>query len=250
MRLRDKVAIVTGGGRGIGKAYCLRLAEEGAKVVVTDIIDVSGTVKEIESKGGTAIGMKVDVSSEQDTQRMAGETIAKYGHIDILVNNAAIFYGLEDAPFEQIDVETWDRVMAVNVRGSWLCAKAVVPQMKKQGKGKIINISSSTAWHGRPGIMHYVTSKGAVIAMTHQMAVELGRYNICVNTVAPGSTVSEATLLKRTDEEAGKLAQVRQEIKRAIYPQDITGTIAFLASDDADMITGQTLLVDGGMVKH
>ncbi len=250
MRLKDKVAIITGGGRGIGKAYCLRLADEGAKVVVADIIDVSGTVKEIEDKSGTAIGMKVDVSSEQDTQRMAEETIAKFGQINILVNNAAIFYGLEDKPFEEIDVETWDRVMAVNIRGSWLCAKAVVPQMKKQGKGKIINISSSTAWHGRPGIMHYVTSKGAVIAMNHQMAVELGKHNICVNAVAPGSTLSEATLLKRTAEDAEKLAQARQELKRTIYPQDITGTVAFLASDDADMITGQTILVDGGMVKR
>ncbi len=248
--LKGKVAIVTGGGRGIGKAFCLRLAEEGVKVVVADIIDTAGTVKEIEDKGGAAIGLHVDVSSEEDTKRMAAETLAKFGQIDILVNNAAVFYGLKDIPFEEITVEMWDKQMAVQPKGSWLCAKAVAPQMKKQGKGKIINIASDTVFIGRPQKMQYITSKGAVISMTYVMAEELGKYNICVNSVCPGSTLSEAMLLTRTAEEADKLAGARQCIKRAIYPEDIAGTVAFLASDDADMITGQTIAVDGGMAKH
>lgn len=249
-RLEGRVAIVTGGGRGIGKAFCLRLAQEGAKVVVADIIDTAGTVKEIEDKGGAAIGLKVDVSKEEDTKRMAEETIARFGRIDILVNNAAVFYGLKDTSFEDITVEMWDKQMAVQPKGSWLCAKAVVPQMKQQGKGKIINIASDTVFIGRPPMMQYITSKGAVISMTYVMAEELGKYNICVNSIAPGSTLSEAILLRRPAEEAEKLASTRQCIKRAIYPEDITGTLVFLASDDADMITGQTIAVDGGMAKH
>lgn len=250
MRLEGKVAIVTGAGRGLGKAYSLRLAQEGAKVVATDIIDTAGTVQEIVSQDGTAIGLNVDVTSVQDTLRMAEETVAKFGRIDVLVNNAGVLYGLQRLPFEDIDPQLWDKVMAVNVKGIWLCARAVVPQMKKQGKGKIINISSNTAFRGSSILMHYVASKGAVISMTYAMAIELGDYNICVNSVAPGFTVSEAVLLLRPLEQAVRTAQATQEIKRPLYPDDLTGTIAFLASDDADMVTGQTIVVDGGAVKH
>ncbi len=250
MRLEGKVAIVTGGGRGLGKAYCLRLAREGAKVAVVDVIDTSGTVREIEGHGSTAIGLNVDVSSERDTLRMAEETISRFGRIDILVNNAAILYGLERTPLEDIDPDFWDKVMAVNVKGCWLCARAVVPQMKKQGNGKIINIASVVAFQGRPGLMHYVVSKGAVISITYSMAAELGDYNICVNSVAPGYIQSEASLLLHPMEQAEETAKTRQDIKRILYPDDLTGTIAFLASDDADAITGQTIVVDAGMVKH
>lgn len=250
LRLEDKVAIVTGAGRGLGKAYSLRLAREGAKVVAVDIIDTASTVKEIEEQGGTAIGLNVDVTDEQGTLRMAEETIAKFGRIDILVNNAGILYGLESVPFEEIDLERWDKVMAVNVKGSLLCARAVAPQMKKQGKGKIINISSVSALLGAHGVMHYVTSKGAVISMTYAMAIELGDYNICVNSVAPGFTLTEASLSIKTKEELERRAKATQTIKRPGYPEDIVGTIAFLASDDSDMISGQTIVVDGGWVKH
>lgn len=250
MRLEGKVAIVTGGGRGIGKAYCLRLAQEGAKVAVVDIIDTSGTVREIEEHGGNAISLNTDVSSEQDTLRMAEETIARFGRIDILVNNAAVFYGLERTPFEQIDPGLWDKVMAVNVKGCWFCARAVVPQMKKQGKGKIINIASIIVFMDTPGMMHYSVSKAAVIGMTYAMANELGPYDICVNAVGPGFVLSEAGKMRWTEEEAQKRAQSRQAIKRVEYPEDITGTIVFLASDDADMVTGQMILVDGGTIKH
>jgi NAD(P)-dependent dehydrogenase (short-subunit alcohol dehydrogenase family) len=250
MRLEGKVAIVTGAGRGLGKAYCLRLAQEGAKVVATDIIDTAGTVQEIESQDGTAIGLNVDVTSAQDTLRMAEETVAKFGRIDVLVNNAGALYGLQRMTFEDIDPQLWDKVMAVNVKGVWLCASAVVPQMKKQGKGKIINISSVSAFRGASRLMHYVASKGAVISMTYAMAVELGDYNICVNSVAPGFTITEASFFVRSLEQAVKTAQAKQDLKRPLHPEDLTGTIAFLASDDADMITGQTIIVDGGEVKH
>ncbi len=250
MRLEGKVAIVTGGGRGIGKAYCLRLAQEGAKVAAVDIIDTSGTVREIEEHGGNAISINADVSSEQDTLRMAEETIAKFGRIDILVNNAAVLSGLERTPFEQIDPGLWNKVMAVNVNGCWYCARAVVPQMKKQGKGKIINIASIVVFLDTPGMMHYTVSKAAVIGMTYALANELGAYNICVNAVGPGFVRSEAGKMRWTEEESQRRAQSMQLIKRVEYPDDITGTIAFLASDDADLITGQTIFVDGGTIKH
>lgn len=251
--LEGKVAIITGAAKGIGRACAVRLAQEGAKVVAVTDRDMEGLAKTkqmIEDQGGDVLSLKVDVSKEEETLRMAEETIARFGRIDILVNNAAVFYGLEDIPLEEITVEMWDKQMAVQPKGSWLCARAVVPQMKKQGKGKILNITSNLALLGRPGIMQYVTSKGAVISMTYSMALELGEYNICVNSVGPGSTLSEATLLKRSVEEAEKLARARQCIKRIIYPEHIAAAVAFLASDDADMITAQTILVDGGMAKH
>jgi 3-oxoacyl-[acyl-carrier protein] reductase len=250
MRLEGRVAIVTGAGRGLGKAYSLRLAGEGAKVVVADIIDTADTVEEIKSQDGIAIGLNVDVSSVQDTLRMAEETVAKFGRIDILVNNAAILHGLQHTPFEDIDPQLWDKMMAVNVKGVWLCAKAVAPQMKKQRNGKIINISSIRAFMGRFGLMHYAVTRGAVISMTYTMAAELGEYNICVNTVAPGYVITEASLLLHSMEEYEETARARQNIKHVLYPEDLAGTIAFLASDDADTITGQTIVVDGGIIKH
>lgn len=251
--LEGKVAIITGAAKGIGRACAVRLAQEGVKVVAVTDRDMEGLAKTkqmIEDQGGEVLTLKIDVSKEEDTQRMAEETIARFGGIDILVNNAAVFYGLEDIPFEEITVEMWDKQMAVQPKGSWLCARVVVPQMKKQRKGKILNITSDLALLGRAGIMQYVTSKGAVISMTYCMARELGEYNICVNSVAPGSTLSEATLLKRSVEEAEKLASARQDIKQGVYPEHIAAAVAFLASDDADMITAQTICVDGGMTKH
>jgi len=173
-----------------------------------------------------------------------------------LVNNAAIFYEIDNIPFEEIAVDDWDRQMAVQPRGCWLCAKAVVPHMKRQGKGRIINVASNVAFIGRPPMMHYVTSKGAVISMTYTMAEELGPYNICVNALAPGFFLSESGIKHRGGEreeaisKTTELAKARQCIKRPIYPEDLVGTIAFLASDDADMITGQTIAVDGGQIKH
>jgi len=249
MRLEGKVAIVTGGGRGLGQLYCLRLAEEGAKVVAADIIEVTDTIKQIEDKGGTAMGLKVDVSSEEDTLRMAKETVKRFGRIDVLINNAAIYYGVGLRPFYEIGVEEWDREMEVNVKGHWLCAKAVFPQMKKQGKGKIINISSSTIYSGTPGFLHYVTSKAAIIGLTRGMATEVGDYGIRVNAVAPGFTMTEASKILMPEERVLRAVQKRC-LKRPEEPEDLAGAIIFLASDESDFITGQTLVVDGGSSFH
>lgn len=249
MRLEGKVVIVTGGGRSLGQLYCLRLAEEGAKVVAADIIDVTDTIKQIEDKGGIAMGLKVDVSSEEDTLLMAEETVKRFGRIDILINNAAIYYGIGVRPFYEIGVEEWDREMAVNVKGPWLCAKAVLPQMKKQGKGKIINISSGTIYSGTPGFLHYVTSKAAIIGLTRVMAVELGEHGIRVNALAPGYTMTEASKILMTEERQMRAVQHRC-LKRPQEPEDLAGAIIFLASDESDFMTGQTLLVDGGASFH
>ena len=250
MRLEGKVAIVTGGGRGLGKAFCLKLAEEGAKIVVVDVIDTTGTVKEIEERNGSAIGLKVDVSQEEDTQRMAGETVAKFGRIDVLVNNAAIFYGLERKSFQDISTEEWDRLMAVNVKGQWLCAKAVAPEMKKQGKGKIINVASNVAFTGHVGFLHYLTSKAAILGLTRGLAGELGEHGICVNSLCPGMAMTEARRLYTTDELALERARKEQLIKRPQQPEDLVGIVAFLASDESDLMTGQTVVVDGGWILH
>lgn len=250
MRLEGKVAIVTGGGRGLGKAFCLKLAEEGAKVVVADVIDTTGTVKEIEERNGSAIGLKVDVSQEEDTQRMAKETVAKFGRIDVLVNNAAVYYGLERKSFQDISTEEWDRLMAVNVKGQWLCAKAVAPEMKKQGKGKIINVASNVAFTGHVGFLHYLTSKAAILGLTRGLAGELGEHGICVNSLCPGMAMTEARKLYTTDEQAVERARKEQLIKRPQQAEDLVGIVAFLASDESDLMTGQTLVVDGGWILH
>jgi NAD(P)-dependent dehydrogenase (short-subunit alcohol dehydrogenase family) len=251
MKLADKVAIVTGGGLGIGKAYCLGLAKEGAKVVVADI-DFNGSeavVRDIKKDHGEALAVRTDVADESSTLEMAKKTAGAFGRIDILINNASLFTALGPAKaWNELDPAEWDQVMTVNVKGPWLCAKAVFPFMKAQGKGKIINISSGVAFKGSPARLHYGVSKGAVLAFTKSLAVVLGQHNINVNTIAPGSTLSEG-VIKR---EAGTnlLAQVRAQrcIKRDIYPDDLVGAAIFLASDESDMISGQTIVVDGGIV--
>src|SRR5437870_2777192 len=178
MRLRDRVVIVTGGAKGIGRAYCLGVATEGASVVVADVADPKGTVEEVEARGAQALGAECDVSREADTQRLATETLARFGRIDVLVNNAALYGTLKRRPFMEIPVEEWDRVMAVNLRGLFLCARAVFPAMRAQGKGKIVNIASSTFFKGVPDYIHYTTSKGRVLGFTHSLARELGPFGI------------------------------------------------------------------------
>jgi NAD(P)-dependent dehydrogenase (short-subunit alcohol dehydrogenase family) len=249
MRLEDKVVIVTGGGSGIGRAYSLGVAREGARVVVADTADAQATVKAIEAGGAQALGVACDVSREEDTLRLATETIARFGRIDVLVNNAAIYGTLRRRPFMDIPVEEWDRVMAVNLRGLFLCARAVFPAMKAQGKGKIINIASSTFFRGVPNYIHYTTSKGGVVGFTRSLARELGDAGIRVNAVAPGFTLSGANEANISAEQ--KEANIRMRmLKRAEVPDDLVGTIVFLASDDSDFITGQTIAVDGGSIVH
>ncbi|MGH7332372.1 MAG: SDR family NAD(P)-dependent oxidoreductase [Candidatus Rokuibacteriota bacterium] len=249
MRLKDKVVIVTGGGLGIGRAYSLGLAAEGAHLVVADIADSQPTVKEIEAGGGQALGVVCDVSSEEDTRRLALEARQRFGRIDVLVNNAAVYGTLQRRSFMEIPVTEWDQVMAVNLRGLFLCARAVFPAMKAQGKGKIINIASSTFFKGVPNFIHYTTSKGGVVGFTRSLARELGDFGIRVTAVAPGFTLSGENEKNSSAEQ--KEANIRMRmLKRAQVPADLVGTVVFLASDDSDFITGQTIAVDGGSVVH
>lgn len=249
MRLKDRVVIVTGGARGIGRAYCLGAATEGARVVVADIADPTATVKDIEALGAQALGVVCDVSSEADTLRLATEALARFGRIDVLVNNAAVYGTLKRRPFMEIPVEEWDRVMAVNLRGLFLSARAVFPAMKARGKGKIINIASSTFFKGVPHYIHYTTSKGGVVGFTRSLARELGEFGIRVNAISPGFTLSGENEKNISEERKQDNIRMRM-LKRAQVPEDIVGTFIFLASDDSDFITGQTIVVDGGGSVH
>jgi NAD(P)-dependent dehydrogenase (short-subunit alcohol dehydrogenase family) len=247
MRLAGKVAIVTGGARHIGAAYCHTLAREGAAVVIADILDGKTVAVVIRSKGGNALALKIDVSKERDTNRMAVETVNAFGRIDILINNAAIFINIQRHPFYEISADEWDRVSAVNIKGPFLCAKAVFAQMKEQKYGKIINISSSTAYWGTPNFLHYVASKAALIGMTRSLAREVGDYGICVNAIAPGLVEHEG---QNAPQALTELQLKARSIKRLQTPEDLLGTLVFLASPDSDFMTGQTIVVDGGSIMH
>ena len=253
MRLKERVAIVTGAARGIGQAYCLALAREGAHVVAADILSCAETVAHVHQIGGEVLEVTTDVADAQSTQAMAAQTVQRFGRIDILVNNAAIYGGLKLTPFEQIPEAEWDRVMAVNVKGLWLCCKAVVPMMKQQGTGKIINISSDTIWMGVPLFLHYVASKGAVFAFTRALARELAGTRITVNAITPGYTMTEAAQSIADQETVARLRAWivdQQIVKRVEEPADLAGTVVFLASADSDFITGQTINVNGGATHH
>jgi NAD(P)-dependent dehydrogenase (short-subunit alcohol dehydrogenase family) len=251
-RLAGRTAIVTGGAKGIGRHYVRALAAEGAEVMIADIADGSELAAEIAAKHGrnATTSMMLDVSDEQQVEALVAATVERFGKIDVLVNNAALFAPLQEQNFTDIDAALWDRVMAVNVRGPFLMAKHVVPHMKARGYGKIINIGSGTAFRGIPWMLHYVTSKGAVMAFTRALSRELGEHGIRVNTLAPGLTLSDS--LQATNpghvQTAREATIQRRAIKRDAYPEDLLGALIFLASADSDFVTGQTLAVDGGAV--
>jgi 3-oxoacyl-[acyl-carrier protein] reductase len=251
--LQNKVAIVTGGAYGIGRALCLGLAAHGARVVVADIVLKAAreTADEIEAGGSHALALKTDVSKVEDTLAMAKEAIKRFGKIDILVNNAALSLRahMPQKYFYDMDIADWDRVIAVNLKGPFLCARAVFPYMKKQNTGKIINIGSGTFYQGPEFIAHYIASKGGLIGLTRTMATELGPFNITANCVAPGRTLSEDPDNKEALKLCKKRAMLRA-LKRVEYPEDLVGAVVFFASSASDFITGQTLVVDGGHIKH
>ncbi|MCW8832802.1 MAG: SDR family oxidoreductase [Colwellia sp.] len=247
MRLKDKVVVVTGGAQGLGRIFCEGLAQEGAKVIVADILSTERTVNNILAAGGEAIGAHVDVSDDKSIAAMSALALKTWGTIDILVNNAAIYSSLTFKSFLEIDCDEWDAVMRVNVRGCFQAAKGVVPIMKKQQSGKIINICSGAFYDGVPMFLHYVSSKGAVLGLTRALARELGDDNICVNAISPGLTESEGVSDHEqfsgpsTDHIVGMRA-----IKRRENPEDLLGALIFLSSDESSFVTGQSLLVDGG----
>lgn len=250
-RLCDRVAIVTGAAQGIGATYALALAGQGARVVCADVLDTSEIVASLQAAGGQGMGIHADVTDAASVQALVDATLTRYGRIDVLVNNAAIFGNLALKPFEQISSQEWDKVMAVNVRGAFECAKAVAPAMRQQRYGKIINIASGTVFKGTPLFLHYVTSKGAIVAMSRCLARELGNDNICVNTLAPGLTLS-ANVANNPDWQGDIAAAIvgSRSIRRDQTPQDLVGTLVYLAGPDSDFVTGQVMVVDGGSVTH
>ena len=245
--LDGKVAIVTGAAQGIGRAIADGLAREGARLVVADL----QRAEEAAAAYPDGVGLTVDVSREEDVERMASETVERCGSIDILVNNAGLYASLAMRPFTEIPLEEWNRVMEINVASMFLTCRAVVPVMRERGGGKIVNISSGTPFRGVPFLLHYVTSKGAIVALTRALAKELGKDSIHVNCVAPGFTMSDG--VKAHPEVVEKLRDVSvaaRTIQRDQVPEDVVGAVVFLCTPAADFITGQTMVIDGGQFFH
>ena len=251
MRFAGKVAIVTGGSAGLGAAIAVRLGQEGAAVVIADIAGAAEAAVALSDAGITSLGVETDVASWASVQAMVAATTQRFGHIDILINNAAIASTLSLKPFDELTTDEFQHVLAVNTIGTFHGCKAVAALMRQQNSGRIINMTSGTAIRGAPFIAHYVASKGAVMSLTRSLARELGKHNILVNAVSPGYTLTDTNL---ANEEY--LAATRQAVRelrclpRDAYPDDIVGAVTFLASDDAKFITGQILAVDGGAVYH
>jgi NAD(P)-dependent dehydrogenase (short-subunit alcohol dehydrogenase family) len=243
MRFKDRVVIITGGGGKLARVYAMAFAREGAKLSLPDVVSADPVVKAIQDQGGEAMSVQCDVADESSVNAMVEATVKRFGGVDILVNNAAYFMTVKKGPFWEMAVEEFDKAMAVNVRGVWLCSKSVFPHMKGRSKGKIINISSGVALNGNPNYIHYVSSKGAVISMTRAMAREVGQYGICVNSVAPGFTLTEG---RQVDPEYERRRNQQRCFQRSQVEEDVLGTVLFLASSESDFMTGQVLCIDGG----
>ncbi|RIY39509.1 SDR family NAD(P)-dependent oxidoreductase [Neopusillimonas maritima] len=240
-----KTIIVTGAGGNIGMAYCDALVAEGANLVMADLNDLSQQAKQYEEKGGRAIAVQVDVADNASTEAMAKAAVDTFGRIDGIINNAGFFKGCTFGSFMDIPAEEWDRCYAINVRGLWQCCKAVFPQMKAQGSGKIVNISSNTPYKGVPNFLHYVSSKAAIVGLSRSLAREMGQHNIQVNTLCP-DLIPDEDITAKQGEEADIRTVAGRCLKRTQTPQDMVGAALFLLSEGSDFITGQSLLVNGG----
>ena len=254
-RLDNRVAIVTGAAHGeraaLGASFALALAREGAKVVAADINDTASVVGEIEAAGGTALGLKVDVCDEASVKAMVDAALKRFGQVDILVNNAAIGSNIPPVAVDEIDIDSWDRIYAVNVRGPFLCVKALLPHMRSRMYGKIINIGSTMMYSGAPKRLHYVSAKGAVLAMSRALARELGPVGICVNTLAYGLITSKLNEeMLESDEEYRNRAFRPRAMPVHLRAEDVTGSLVFLASPESDHMTGQCLMADPGSVMN
>lgn len=248
-RFSGKTVLITGAAQGLGAAYATAFAVEGADLGLFDLADPAEAAAAVAEAGGQSFAAQVDITDASALAEAVTGLIAEFGRIDVLINNASISGDLKLGPFTEIDSAVWDRVMAVNVRGSFECARAVVPQMRLQGGGKIINVASGTAFKGTPGLMHYVASKGAILAMTRAMARELGPDGICVNCLAPGLTLSDKVMSNPSWNEAAQRANIAtRALARPARPGDLIGTVMFMASAESDFTTGQTFVVDGGSV--
>ncbi|MFA6266194.1 MAG: glucose 1-dehydrogenase [Pseudolabrys sp.] len=252
-RLQDKVAIVTGGARGIGRHYSMALAANGARVMIADVADGMDVAAEIGKAHGAdrAASSVCDVTDEAAVKALVADTVKRFGRIDILVNNAALYATLAPRAFDEWDADLWDKVMAVNIKGTYLPVRHVAPHMIANKSGKIINIASGAPYKGIPRMLPYVTSKGAIIAFTRALSRELGEHNICVNTLSPGFILSDTGLANtaHVDDERVRVRNTRA-FKRDAYPEDLLGALVFLASDDSNFVTGQSLVVDGGSVNN
>lgn len=254
MLLKDRIAIITGAAQGIGAAFAIGYAKEGAKVVIADVADGKGTVEAVEQAGSEAIYVQTDITKPDECEAMARATLERFGRIHILINNAALYAGIVKKPFTQISMDEWNLVMKVNTTGPFNCTKAVFPHMKNKG-GKIINVASSIIYEGATGMPHYVASNGAVTAFTRTMARELGEYRINVNSLAPGYTQSEGSKrIERYRTTQGpspeEISLQKRCLKRTSLPEDMVGTAVFLGSHLSGFITGQQILCDGGAVFH